>query len=179
MLQLNLLLTIVWLLLTEDSSLGNLVMGFLFAFAILSFSEMVITFQHQDDPETPPSQAERHTSTPIRRQGSYFNRTRLTFVFIIFFLKELVIASINVLLSIIQPHRIHPGVIAVPLDLYSDMQITLLANVVSLTPGTLSLDLSDDKKIIFIHSIFVKDPDDFRHQIKDGFERRILDIVEA
>ncbi len=168
MLQLNLLLTVVWLLLTEDSSLGNLIAGFIFAFIIISFSEKVITFE------------EAKADAPTRPYaGNYFNRTRLTFVFIIFFLKELVVASINVLLSILQPHRIHPGITAVPLDLYSDMQITLLANVISLTPGTLSLDISDDKKIIFIHSIFVKDPDDFRHQIKNGFERRILDIAEA
>lgn len=168
MLQLNLLLTIVWLLLTEDSSLDNLIAGFLFAFAIISFSQKVITFQ-----------GTKADAPPRPHAGSYFDRTRLTFVFIIFFLKELVVASINVLLSILQPHRIHPGIIAVPLDLYSDIQITLLANVVSLTPGTLSLDVSADKKTIFIHSIFVKDPDDFRHQIKNGFERRILDIAEA
>jgi multicomponent Na+:H+ antiporter subunit E len=165
MLLLNLLLTAVWLLLTEDGSLANIFAGLFFSFLIISFSQRVITFD-----------AFHHSG---RRTSNYYRRTIRTIVFILYFLKELVAASINVLLSIIDTKRIRPGIIAVPLDLHSDMQITLLANVITLTPGTLSLDISNDKKVIFVHSIFVKDPDTFRREIKEGFERRILDIVEA
>ncbi|MCA9980801.1 MAG: Na+/H+ antiporter subunit E [Anaerolineales bacterium] len=164
MLLLNIILTAVWVLLTEDGSLGNILAALLFSFAIISFSQRVIRLERRAD---------------IHGANDYFRRTTRILIFIIYFLKELVAASINVLLSILQPHRLNPGVIAVPLDLRSDAQITLLANVITLTPGTLSLDVSTDKKVIYVHSIVVKDPDDFRHQIKNGFERRILDIVEA
>ena len=164
MLLLNIVLVAVWVLLTEDSSLGNILAAFIFAFLILSFSQSVIFIEQPTD---------------TGRANNYFQRTIRILVFIGYFLKELVAASINVLLSILQPHRLNPGVIAVPLDLHTDVQITLLANVITLTPGTLSLDVSTDKKVIYIHSIMVKDPEDFRRQIKNGFERRILDIVEA
>ncbi len=163
MLLLNLLLTAVWVLLTEDTTFGNIIAGFLIAFAILSFSQRVVVIH--------PT----HRST----SSHYFWRAVRTIIFIFYFLEELVAASINVLLCILQPHRIRPAITAVPLDLHTDFQIMILANVITLTPGTLCLDISQDKKVMYIHSISVKDSADFSRQIKQGFERRILDIVEA
>lgn len=166
MLLLNIMLTAVWIMLTEDTSFGNVMAGLIFSFFIVSLSQRIVIPHHT-------------ASYPRPSGGDYFLRVMRSISFALYFLKELVAASINVLLSIIQPDRIRPGVIAVPLDLYTDFQITVLANVITLTPGTLSLDVSTDKRVIYVHSIRVKDPDDFRRQIKEGFERRILDIAEA
>lgn len=47
-----------------------------------------------------------------------------------------------------------PGVIALPLSARTEMEITLVANLISLTPGTLSLDVSDDRKVLYIHAMF-------------------------
>ena len=70
-----------------------------------------------------------------------------------------------------------PGIIAVPLDAKTDVEITLLANLVSLTPGTISLDVSDDRSVLYVHAMFVEDPQRLCQEIKSGFERRILDLL--
>jgi len=70
-----------------------------------------------------------------------------------------------------------PGIIEYPLDAKSDLEITLLANVITLTPGTLSLDVSGDRKVLYVHGMYVHDKEEFIRGIKDGFEKRILKII--
>jgi len=65
----------------------------------------------------------------------------------------------------------------VPLTIKSDLGITFLANMISLTPGTLSLDVSNDKKVLYVHSMYITDRDEFINGIKNGFEKRILEIL--
>jgi len=99
---------------------------------------------------------------------------------IIYFLKELVVASFKVAYDIITPKNyMKPALVAVPLDVKSDLEITLLANLITLTPGTLSIDISKNKKVLLIHEVYVKDEDveAVIKTIKDGFERRILNIT--
>lgn len=95
-----------------------------------------------------------------------------------FFLWELLLANLRVLVSVIMPlDRLRPAVIAVPLDVQSRMGITLLVMLVTLTPGTLALDVSDDCHCMYIHTIHVDDEEALRRQIKEGFERRILEVL--
>ena len=54
----------------------------------------------------------------------------------------------------------------------------LLANLISLTPGTLSVDVSTDRSTLYIHAMNVDDPAALRREIKDGFERLIKEVVE-
>jgi multicomponent Na+:H+ antiporter subunit E len=78
---------------------------------------------------------------------------------------------------VITPHlKSRPGIVAVPLDprLTSDAQLTLLANLISLTPGTLSLALSEDRRILYVHAMFVEDPDQVREEIKNGMEKWVV-----
>ncbi|MNE92284.1 Na(+)/H(+) antiporter subunit E [compost metagenome] len=49
--------------------------------------------------------------------------------------------------------------------------------MISLTPGTLILDVSEDKKSLFIHVMYMKDRETFIAQIKNGFEKRLLEII--
>jgi multicomponent Na+:H+ antiporter subunit E len=70
-----------------------------------------------------------------------------------------------------------PGIVSVPLDVTTDLEITILANVISLTPGTLSLDVSDDRKVLYVHSMYIKDREDFIRSIKNGFEKKLLNIT--
>ena len=93
-----------------------------------------------------------------------------------FFVKELVKSSVRVAWEVITPgHHMHAGILAVPLDLRSDLGITLLANLISLTPGTLSLDISDDKDHLFIHAMYIDEsPEEDVQHIKNTFERRIM-----
>lgn len=98
---------------------------------------------------------------------------------LLFFVWELLLANLRVAYDVITPsHNAKPGVIAVPLDAQTDLEITLLANLITLTPGTLSLDVSADRRVLYIHAMFVGgDVEQFRRKIKDGFERRVLEVL--
>jgi multicomponent Na+:H+ antiporter subunit E len=68
-----------------------------------------------------------------------------------------------------------PGIFAYPLKVDRDFEITLLANLITLTPGTLSVDVSDDRRTLYVHALDCSDPDQTRQDIADGFERKILE----
>jgi len=95
----------------------------------------------------------------------------------VFFAKELMRSNLRVALDIVRPHpKLNPAIIAVPVCLKSDWALTLMANLITLTPGTLSLDLSEDRKILYVHTLYF-DGDDrvaFVDSIKKGFESRLL-----
>lgn len=95
------------------------------------------------------------------------------------FIKELVLSALQVAWLVVQPKlRLRPGFIAFPLTVTSDVQITLLANLITLTPGTLSVDVSEDRKTLFIHAIDVSDREALIGRIAAGFETRILRAVK-
>jgi multicomponent Na+:H+ antiporter subunit E len=111
---------------------------------------------------------------------SYFRKAPMAVGFLLFFFKELFWATIKVAHDVITPtHYMKPGVIAFPLDAKTDLEITLLANLISLTPGTLSIDVSDDKKTLFIHAVYIKDNDldALKNELKNGFEKRLLQLT--
>lgn len=72
-----------------------------------------------------------------------------------------------------------PGVIAIPLDARTDAEITMLANLITLTPGSVSLDLSDDKRVLFVHAMYIDggDVEAYRRSVKEGLERRVLELL--
>jgi multicomponent Na+:H+ antiporter subunit E len=110
--------------------------------------------------------------------GDYASRGWKVVSFIAFFLWELFLANLRVAYDVITPTQyMRPGIVAIPLTAKTDTEITLLANLISLTPGTLSLDVSDDRSVLYIHAMFVDDPDELRHEIKAGFERRVLEVL--
>src|SRR4051794_3257684 len=85
---------------------------------------------------------------------------------------EIFKSSVQVTIAVLFPARnIKPGILAIPLELRTDWGIALLANSITLTPGTLSLDVSGDKKTLFVHCLAVENPDGFRRAIKNVFER--------
>ncbi|MGI9505244.1 MAG: Na+/H+ antiporter subunit E [Geminicoccaceae bacterium] len=103
-----------------------------------------------------------------------FDLLRLT----VYFLWELMVSSLQVAWDVLTPmHRSRPGIVAVPIDAKTDFEITTLANLVSLTPGTLSLDLSSDHKTLYVHAMFVDNPETIRRDIKQGMERRVLEAL--
>jgi len=67
--------------------------------------------------------------------------------------------------------------VAVPLSVKSDLEIMVLTNLISLTPGTLSVDVSHCRSTLYIHAMDVDDPEDLRRDIKDGFERRVKEAL--
>lgn len=151
----NLLLTFIWVALTGNFAFSNYIFGFVLSFFIL----WVISRD--------------------KRESTYFTLVPKLITLIFFFLYELVKANLQVAYEVSTPNlKMKPGIVKVPLDIQSDIGITLLANMISLTPGTLSLDVSDDKKVLFVHAMYVTDKDEFIHGIKNGFEKRLLDIFK-
>lgn len=97
------------------------------------------------------------------------------------FIFEVFKSAISVGLLVAAPRfdrRLKPGIIAFPLKLTRDFEITLLANMITLTPGTLSIDVSDDRKTLFIHAISVPDKQRLIADIARGFERKIIEAFE-
>ena len=92
------------------------------------------------------------------------------------FLRELLVSVKDVVLTILQPRRARrSGIVAIPLDLRSDAGIALLANMITLTPGTTSLHVSNDRKILYVHVMNLSD--ESVGQIKSGFEQRVREVL--
>jgi multicomponent Na+:H+ antiporter subunit E len=111
---------------------------------------------------------------------SHFVKVPKALGLLFYFLKELFIASLIVAWDVITPRsRIESGVIALPLDAKTDLEITILASLISLTPGTLSLDVSEDKRFLYVHAVYIKqgDVEALKRQLKNGFERKLLEIT--
>ncbi len=152
---LNILLAMSWIALTGTFTPANLIIGFVLGYAVLAITQRLMA----------PS--------------GYFSRVPKVLSFALFFLWELTKASVRVAISVASPRlNIRPAVVAVPLDVRSNGAITLLANLITLTPGTLYLDVSADRRVMYIHTIHVDDLDEFRHSIKSGYERRVKEILE-
>ena len=149
----NVLLALVWVVLTNDFTPSNFLEGFILAYLLLSLLERAIG------------------------GGAYFRKVRTIVIFSAAFLWELLVASFRVLIIVISPElKVHPAIVAIPLDVKQDIEIVLLANLITLTPGTLSVDTSADNRELYVHVIYVDDIEAFRRQIKDGFERRIIEV---
>ncbi len=115
---------------------------------------------------------------PLFGDSRYFEKLPQLVRFVLFFGWELVLSNLRVAWDVVTPKAYRrPGVIAVPLDARSDLEITLLANLITLTPGTLSLDVSPDRGTLYVHAMFVDDPDRLRRALKHGFERRVLELL--
>jgi multicomponent Na+:H+ antiporter subunit E len=111
-------------------------------------------------------------------KSSYFKKVRQVAGFSLFFVKELVAANLRVAYDVLTiRHHMKPGVVAIPLDVETDLEITLLANLITLTPGTLSLDVSHDRKVLYVHGMYIEDIHGFRKSIKEGFERRVMELL--
>jgi multicomponent Na+:H+ antiporter subunit E len=115
---------------------------------------------------------------PLYRESRYFSRLPRALLLVGYFVKELFISNFRVLWDVITPRQAsRPGIIAVPLDAASDLEIMLVANLISLTPGTLSIDVSDDRKLLYVHVMFLEDVEKTRRSLKEGLEKRVLEVM--
>jgi len=95
-----------------------------------------------------------------------------------YFCWELLRANLRLALDVATP-RFHmkPGIIAVPLDATRDGEILLLSMLINTTPGSVALDVSPDRKTLYVHVMYIDTPDTARDEIKNGFERRVLGVL--
>ncbi len=119
-------------------------------------------------------------TSPLYQDTGYFKKLPKTLNLTVYFLKELVISNLRVLWDVITPRHIsRPGIIGIPLEARTDLEIFMVANLISLTPGTLSLDLSEDRKTLFVHVMFLENVEKTRADIKNGLEKRVLEVMRS
>lgn len=100
--------------------------------------------------------------------------------FVLVVLYDIVVANVSVAIKVMGPLRhLQPGFVAFPLELEDDFAIALLASTISLTPGTVSADVSQDRRTLLIHALDVDDPAALVAEIKQRYERPLKEIFEC
>ena len=152
---LNAFLALSWAALVGSFTLPNLLLGYAMGYLAL------------------------WVARPLFAKSTYFERVWRVLRLALLFIYELVVSSLRVVWDVITPtHLARPGIIALPLDARGEGEVLLVANLISLTPGTLSLDLSPDGQTLYVHAMFVDDPDALRRELKEGMERHVLEALE-
>lgn len=150
------ILAAVWLLLNNSLALGHVLLGLLLGWLIPLFT---LRFW----PET----------VRIRRPGVLAR-------FIGVFVLDVFVANLAVARLILgSPRRLRPALVEVPLELESDLAISILANTICLTPGTVSARLSPDRRTLLVHALDAPDPDAVRDDIKARYEAPLKEVFES
>lgn len=154
---LNILVAFVWQALTATFTLPSLMVGLVLGYAALWMVQ--------------PLFGER---------SPYFLRVWRAIRLVLFFLYELVVSSIRVAWDVVTPtHLSNPAILEMPLDVESDIEILLVTSLISLTPGTLSLDVTPDRKTLIVHAMFAEDPEGLIRDLKNGMERMVKEVFET
>lgn len=151
----SILLALAWAALQGEITLGNLVVGYVVGYSVLALLAKGGVM--------PPTLA---------------SKTVKTVGLAAFFAWEMVRANLRVAADVLSANQIEPAVVGIPLDVKSDGGILLLSMLINLTPGSVTIDLSDDRSTLYVHVMHMKSADETRREIKDGFERRVRGLFE-
>ena len=147
----SILLALVWAALQGDITLANLLVGYGVGYVILALLAR--------------GGVMRSTLT---------SRTRYAIELAGFFVWELLLANVRVAADVLRPRTgIRPAVVAIPLDVTSDGEILLLSMLINITPGSVTIDLSEDRQTLYVHVMHMTNAETTRREIKEGFERRV------
>ena len=149
----NIALAMIWELLYPKWTITAFIVGYLLGAAIL------FLFYYKD------------------RHNFYLNKFWKAFLLLLVFIRELFLSSINVLIYVCLPlSHLKPGIVEMDVDLDTDMELIVLSNMITLTPGTLTLEISQDNRKLYIHTLNCQDPDKVVADIQNAFERRIKEV---
>lgn len=149
----SLLLLAVWLLLNNSVAPGHLVLGSFLAFTI----PLLVARLQLPQPAT--------------------KKPLLAIKYFLKVLYDIITANMEVAVLVIGPlKRMKPGFIAVPLDITRELPITLLASTVSLTPGTVSCEVSEDQRWLYVHALNITSEQEMIQQIKSRYEAPLKEI---
>ena len=153
---LSAILLVIWLLLANELSVAHLLLGALLGWAVPLYTARFWPDQVQ------------------------VRRPLLLLRFIGVVLYDILVANVTVASLILgRQERLQPAFVVLPLTLRSDLAISLLANTVSLTPGTVSAYLSADRRCLIIHSLHSTAPDEMLATIRRRYETPLKEILEA
>ena len=152
----NILLALAWAAFQGEFSLASLLTGYSLGYLVLLFLE----------------------KGGALAPSAYVGKLHLAVGLAGFFLWKLVLANMRLALDVATPRfQMTPGILAIPLDATRDSEILLLAILINLTPGSVALDVSDDRKVMYVHAMYIDSPDVTRADIKTGFERRVIQLL--
>lgn len=152
----NALIALVWCWLLGSFSIAAVVGGFLLGFGTIWLM----------------------SSRDVIDDRGYVRRVPRAVSLLLFYLYELVIANMRVAKDLLTPGlKLNPVFLAIPLDAKTDAEITVFVSFVTLTPGSISIEVSEDKSTLFIYSTHAVDIEREIEFIKNGFERRILEVM--
>ncbi len=152
---LNILLTFVWVALTGQLGYTNFVFGYALGFFILWM-----------------------VNKSVNASTEYFYRVPKIFAFILLFFYDLMKANYEVTKDVITPnYNMKPGIIKYKMEAKTDFEITMLANMIALTPGTVVVDLSKNKKFMYIHVMYLTNKEEFIERLSNRIERKLLEII--
>ena len=151
----SILLALAWAALQGEITLTNLLVGYAVSYAILAALVKGNVM---------PSTLVARTTHALRLTA--------------FFAWELLVANFRVAADVLRGNRIEPAVVAIPLDVTSDGEILLLSLLINITPGSVTIDLADDRRTLYVHVMHMTSADQTRREIKSGFERRIKLVFE-
>jgi len=151
----NLLLALVWAALNGEFTLGSLVTGAVFGRLVL----MVLT----------------RGDVLSGKEARLLERAIKLFFYLSW---QIVLANFRIIRDVLSKnYQMRPGVIRVPLDVTTDGEILLLTAMINVTPGSVALDISPDRRTLCVHVMNIRTADEARLEIKEGFERRILELT--
>ncbi|MBT2643374.1 Na+/H+ antiporter subunit E [Bacillus sp. ISL-41] len=150
---LNFILAFVWMFLKTSYSPASFFVGYFFGLLIIYIFRRFFTSRF------------------------YLLRVVAVLNLIYIFTLELILSNIAVLKAVLRPKlNIKPGIFAFPTELKEDWEITMLANLITLTPGTLVVDVSPDNRILYVHAMDISDADEAIQSIKNTFEKAIMEV---
>ncbi|WP_174613882.1 Na+/H+ antiporter subunit E [Virgibacillus ihumii] len=150
----NLIIATMWMFLSETYTAASFVTGYILGLGLLFLLNRFIP------------------------DSFYLKRVYKIFMLIMLFIKELIKSNIDIVKLVYNPKpEFEPGIFALPTELKSNWEITLLANLITLTPGTLSVAVSEDNTHIYIHALDIDDINDEINSIKDTFEKAIMEVT--
>lgn len=154
---LNILVALSWAALWGEISFATLSSGFLLGLLTLWFARSTVGFG----------------------DTRYFRVIGQSIVLFVYFCKELWLSSVKVARDAFSPKLdLKPTIVKMPLDVTSDLEIFLVANLISLTPGTLTLDVAPDRSFLVIHTIYGEDPEAVVAELKGGMEHRVKEVFK-
>ena len=155
MLLANILLAITWGALQGEISPANLIVGFVLGYLVLG---------------------------ALSRGGvlpsTYGKTASAVLSLVVFLFWAFIVANLRMAVDVVRPKKnLKPGLVRVPLDAKTDYEILMLTTIINLTPGTIAADIAADRSALFLHVMHVDSPDAVRAEIKQSFERRVLEIM--
>jgi multicomponent Na+:H+ antiporter subunit E len=100
-------------------------------------------------------------------------------LFIFYYAKEVILANIKIAYLILSKNpQLKPAIICIPLQARSDLEIALLVNMITMTPGSLSIDISSDRRAVYVHVLDNTEPQIVKKSIQEGFQKKVRELFQ-